>query len=159
MLNSSKKYLWLLLSMFVVVSDQLSKYWALTTLEFAKPVVILPVLNFTLLFNTGAAFSFLSSAGGWEKWFFTFLALAICSGLLIWLYRLPAQDKLLAAALAFILGGAIGNLIDRARFGHVVDFISFHWHDWYFAVFNLADAAITLGAILIMLEFFLKRGE
>lgn len=143
---------WISLALLVVVLDQLSKYWALTQLDYGVPVPVMPILDWTLLFNTGGAFSMLSRAGGWQMWFF--LAISVLAALLIlWLlWRLEEQDHLTGYALTLILGGDLGNLLDRARLGHVVDFIHFHYRDWYFAAFNLADSAITLGAALLLLQ-------
>lgn len=152
---------WYLLALAVILIDHLTKYLASTHLEYAQLVPLLPVLDLTLLHNPGAAFSFLSDAGGWQRWFFTTVALVTSVWFAIWLYRLPAGKHWLAAGLALILGGALGNLIDRVLLGYVVDFISFHWHDSYFPAFNVADSAITLGAILIVVEmlFFDQEGR
>ncbi len=123
-------------------------------LQYARPVEILPVLNFTLLHNPGAAFSFLSDAGGWQRWFFTVVSAAVSAVLLVWLLRLQRSEKLLALSLALILGGAIGNLYDRVSLGYVVDFISFHYSGWYFPAFNIADSAISVGAVLMIVDMF-----
>lgn len=153
---------WLWLSALIVVCDQLSKQIAEATLVLYDPVAVLPSFNLMLAYNTGAAFSFLAGAGGWQRWFFLVLALTISIVLLIWLLRLKPQQKLQAAALALILGGAIGNVIDRALFGHVIDFIDLY-HDvfagwWFFSktghwpAFNIADMAISSGAILLIID-------
>lgn len=140
------------LALTIVVLDQLTKGWAESALSYAQPVTILPVLDFTLLYNTGAAFSFLSEAGGWQRWFFTVLSTVVSVVLAVWIARLGNSQRLLAFAIGCILGGAIGNLWDRVALGHVVDFISVHWNDSYFPAFNLADSAITLGAGLLILD-------
>lgn len=143
---------WLWLSALVVVLDQLSKWLAETQLVFQQPLALLPSLNLTLMYNTGAAFSFLSDAGGWQRWLFTGLAVIVSVALVIWLARLPARQYLVAAALAFILGGAIGNVIDRVRLGHVIDFIQVYYGDWFFPAFNAADSAITLGVAILLID-------
>ena len=120
---------------------------------------IVPCLNFTLAFNTGAAFSFLSGAGGWHRWFFASFSVLMSIVLMIWLYRTPAQSKLLCAAISFVLGGAVGNLIDRAFYGYVVDFIDVYYQHHHFATFNIADAAISIGAALFILELFMSQKD
>lgn len=152
----SSSLTWLWLSALVIVLDQLSKWLAETQLVPHQPLALLPSLNLTLMHNTGAAFSFLSDAGGWQRWMFTGLAVIVSVGLVIWLTRLPVRQRLVAAALALILGGALGNVIDRARLGHVIDFIQVYYSDWYFPAFNAADSAITLGVILLLLDAVLK---
>ena len=133
------------------------RYWYL---EYGVLVPLLPVLDLTLLHNTGAAFSFLSDAGGWQRWFFTAVALGVSAWIALWLNRLPREKRWLSASLALILGGAIGNLIDRVIQGYVVDFIFVHWGDSYFPAFNVADSAITVGAIMMMVDvLFLDREE
>ncbi len=143
---------WLWLSALVIVLDQFSKWLVVSHMTPYQPLVLLPSLNLTLMYNTGAAFSFLSDAGGWQRWLFTGLAAIVSVALVIWLERLPARQGLVAAALALILGGALGNVIDRARLGHVTDFIQVYYRDWYFPAFNAADAAITLGVMLLLFD-------
>jgi signal peptidase II len=151
---------WFALSFAVVVLDHLSKWLASARLEYGVPVALLPVFDLTLLHNRGAAFSFLSDAGGWQRWFFTLVALAVSAWIAWWLYRLPHDKRWLAASLALILGGALGNLIDRLLLGYVVDFISVHWGSSYFPAFNVADSAITVGAIMMAVEvLFLDKGD
>ena len=147
---------WLALSALVVVLDQLSKYWVLTALpEYTAVPVIEGVWNWYRTYNTGAAFSFLADAAGWQRWFFAAIALVVSVVLAVWLKRLKPGETWLALALALVLGGAVGNLLDRVLFGHVVDFILVHWqHRWYFPAFNIADSAITVGAILLALDMF-----
>ena len=154
--SRSSSLLWLWLSALVIVLDQYSKWLAETQLVPHQPLALLPSLNLALMYNTGAAFSFLSDAGGWQRWLFTGLALLVSVALVIWLARLPVRKRTEAAALALILGGAIGNVIDRIRFGHVIDFIQVYYSDWYFPAFNAADSAITLGVILLLLDAVLK---
>lgn len=146
--------LWLILSGVVFLLDIWTKNLASSQLQYARPVEILPILNFTLLHNPGAAFSFLSDAGGWQRWFFTVISSVVSVVILVWLLRLQRNEKLLALSLALILGGAIGNLYDRVNLGYVVDFISFHYAGWYFPAFNIADSAIFVGAVFMILDMF-----
>ncbi len=145
---------WLALSLLVLVLDLWTKSLASSELVYARPVEILPMLNFTLLHNTGAAFSFLSDAGGWQRWFFTAVSAIVSVVLVVWLGRLQPREKWLALSLALILGGAVGNLYDRVTLGYVVDFISVHYNNWYFPAFNIADSAITAGAAVMLLDMF-----
>ena len=140
------------LSGSVVVLDQVTKFLAETLLTFHQPVPVLSWFNLLLTYNTGAAFSFLADAGGWQRWFFLGLGLLISIGLIVWLRRLQPTEKWLAAALALILGGAIGNLIDRAWLGQVIDFIQLYYQRWYWPAFNIAHSAITVGAVLLVLD-------
>jgi signal peptidase II len=143
---------WLWLAVLAVVLDQITKVAAENMLTYAQPVYILPVLDFTLLYNPGAAFSFLADQAGWQRWFFTIISAGVSVMLLVWLAKLPRGSVWLPVALTLILGGAVGNLIDRVLYGHVVDFISVHWNSSYFPAFNIADSAITLGAIMMALD-------
>ena len=149
--------MWLWLSVAVVVLDQASKFLVTRFFELYERVEVLPVLDFTLLHNRGAAFSMLAGASGWQRWFFISLALAVSVALVVWIWRAPRGDKLLPFSLALILGGAIGNLIDRVVHGYVVDFIHAHWGAAYFPAFNVADSAITIGAVLLLLDAFRER--
>ena len=143
---------WLILSAVVVVLDQLSKAWVLAKLpEYTAIPVIDGFWNWYRTYNTGAAFSFLSDAGGWQIWFFTFLAVAISGLLGFWLSRTERGDWRQAAPYALVIGGALGNVIDRLMHGHVIDFIQWHWREHYWPAFNLADSAIVAGAIGIAL--------
>jgi signal peptidase II len=143
---------WLWLSAVVIALDQLSKWWAITALQPAGvPHVVIPgFLNWTLAFNTGAAFSFLAGSGGWQRWFFVLLALVISTVLIIWLSRTPRRDWRTALPLAMVVGGALGNLIDRLHASQVTDFIHTYFRQWDFPIFNLADSAITVGAVLLI---------
>jgi len=143
---------WLLVSVVIVVLDLWTKSIATQNLTLYRPVELTSWLNMTLAHNYGAAFSFLSDAGGWQRWLLTGLATVVTGVLVIWLTRLPASDKLTAAALALIIGGALGNVIDRTRHGYVVDFIDVYYHGWHWPAFNLADSAITCGVILLLLD-------
>lgn len=152
---------WVSLSTIVMLFDQLSKRFMSASLSLCEPgycetVVILPVLKFSLLHNKGAAFSFLSDQDGWQRWFLLAVSAIISAVLVVWLYRLERHQRVLGLALALILGGALGNLIDRAVLGYVVDFIVVHYEDHYFPAFNLADSAITLGAGFLILDMFLE---
>ncbi len=154
---------WLWLSLLIFVVDQVSKFWFDNNLSMYEQIVIIPdYFSWTLLYNTGAAFSFLADAAGWQRWFFAAVAVGVSVVLVVWLKRLKPEETWLALALAMVLGGALGNLVDRVVFGHVVDFILLHWHQqWYFPAFNVADMAITGGAILLALDMFKsdKSGE
>lgn len=153
-------FCWLPVIAIVLLLDQISKQAALHSLAFAEPKVILPFLNFTLIYNTGVSFGFLHGAlGDWQQTFFITTTIAISLAITVWLYRLPEGQRLTATALSLIIGGAIGNLIDRIRFGYVIDFLSFHLGSWHFAVFNLADVAISLGAILIIATIIFERSQ
>ena len=145
-------FIWLLLSALVVALDLWSKDIATESLTLYRPVEITSWLNMTLAHNYGAAFSFLSDAGGWQRWFFTVLAVVVTGVLLVWLLRLKPAEKLIAAGLALIIGGAIGNLTDRIRHGYVVDFIDVYYRDWHWPAFNLADSAITCGVIILLVD-------
>ncbi len=137
--------------------DQWTKWIASTHLNYADPVPVLPFLNWTLLHNYGAAFSFLSDAGGWQRYFFTSLA-GLVSIFVFWLLRMPKKMVVLPVAIALILGGALGNLIDRITLGYVVDFIHVYYQNHHFPAFNIADSAITLGTILLLIDtFFLEK--
>jgi len=148
---------WLWLSLVVIVLDQATKFLVTRFFELYERVEVLPVLDFTLLHNTGAAFSLLADAPGWQRWFFIGLAGAVSVLLVVWIWRTPRGEKLLPLALALILGGAVGNVIDRIVHGYVVDFIHAHWGDAYFPAFNIADSAITIGAVLLILDAFREK--
>ncbi len=144
--------IWLLLTLIVFALDQWTKVLASAELALHQPLALMPYLNLTLMHNTGAAFSFLSDAGGWQRWFFSVLAVAVSGFLVVWLAKLPANDKWQCAALALILGGAIGNVVDRIRMGYVVDFIDVYYQDWHWPAFNVADSSITIGAVMLVIH-------
>jgi signal peptidase II len=148
---------WLWLSLVVIVLDQSTKFLVTRFFELYERVEVLPVLDFTLLHNTGAAFSLLAGASGWQRWFFIALAGVVSVLLVAWIWRTPRGDKLLPLALSLILGGAVGNVIDRVVHGYVVDFIHAHWGAAYFPAFNIADSAITIGAMLLILDAFREK--
>ena len=142
---------WLGLSVVIIVLDWLSKQWALATLEFKTPMQVIDGFwNWTLVHNTGAAFSFLANAGGWQQWLFSGLAVLISGVCIVMLAKAERADWRTALPLALIIGGALGNLIDRIRFGYVIDFVHWYWRDFHWPVFNLADSAITLAAVLLI---------
>lgn len=152
------KYLWL--SLLALILDQVSKLTIDANMPLYQSIPLLPSFNLTYVHNTGAAFSFLSTAGGWQRWFFAGLALVVSIGITVWLTRLQKQECLLAVALSLILGGAIGNLIDRVAYGYVIDFLDVYYGSWHWPAFNIADAAITVGVGLMLAESFgLGRGK
>jgi len=149
---------WLPLAGLVIALDQLSKAWIVNHIPYGGIRTLLPVLDITLRYNRGAAWSMLDSASGWQRWLFSGLAIVVGVGLLYWLRRLNGRtQKLLCLSLALILAGALGNLIDRLLSGQVVDFILAHWNDAQFPAFNVADSAITVGAALMLLDAFTDR--
>lgn len=151
---------WLWLSFFVVLLDQATKAWVVGSIDLYSRIELLPILEITHLRNTGAAFSMLANAGGWQRWFFIALALVVSVVLMVWLRRIrPSEQLLLAVGLSLVLGGALGNVIDRVWHGYVIDFIYFHWGDWYFPAFNVADTAITIGAGCLLLDAFFESGR
>jgi signal peptidase II len=147
--------LWLAWALAVIVLDQLVKLWVVHALTSGQRIAVLPFFDITLLFNTGAAFSFLANGDGAQRWLFTGIALVAAVFIVRWL-RTHADQRLPCAGLASILGGALGNALDRLAHGHVVDFLLFYWKDWYFPAFNVADVAITCGAGLLILDEILR---
>ena len=146
---------WLLLALAVVVLDLWTKHLASSNLDLYRPVALTGWMNLTLAHNDGAAFSLLADAGGWQRWFFVTVAGGISVFLLVWLWQLPHQARALPVALMLLLGGAIGNLVDRLRLGYVVDFIDLHIRGWHWPAFNIADSAIVIGVILLLIESLL----
>ena len=147
---------WLALSALVVLLDQASKLWIVNHFANQESLMILSVFDLTLMHNTGAAFSFLSDAGGMQRWIFTTIAI-IASVSITWVLRKHATEVLFPFALSLILGGALGNLIDRINHGYVIDFLLFHWNEHYFPAFNLADSAITCGAGLLIWQSIMEK--
>jgi signal peptidase II len=143
---------WYVLSAVVLLLDQGSKLLADARLVFHEPVGVLPFFNLRLAYNTGAAFSFLGNAGGWQRWFFAGISVLVISVLVVWMRRLKPEQWQLSAAFALIIGGALGNLIDRLVYGHVIDFIDVYYKTWHWPTFNIADSAITVGAGLLLLD-------
>jgi len=151
---------WLWLAAGTVALDQLSKWAVVRNFALYEVVTLLPVLDFTRLHNTGAAFSLLAGASGWQRWFFVALAGGVSVAITLWLRRIdPARQRLLPAGLALVMGGALGNVIDRLWHGHVIDFIHVHWQQHYFPAFNVADIAITIGAGLLILDSLLDSRQ
>lgn len=147
---------WLGLSVLVIVFDQISKLWISDRFVYGESFTVLKVFDLVLWHNEGAAFSFLNDAGGMQRWLFTAIAVA-ASAWIIWLLRKHADRTLFAFALSMILGGALGNLIDRISYGYVIDFLLFHWNEHTFPAFNLADSAITCGAGLLIWDSFTEK--
>ncbi len=145
--GSAKWYL--LLALGVLIADQITKWWAQMSLPMAQAIKVTDFLNWFLIYNPGAAFSFLSQAGGWQRWFFTVIGI-VAAIVIIWLLQKNAQDRPFCLALSLILGGAIGNVLDRLMYGAVVDFIDVHYDGWHWPAFNIADSAICIGAALII---------
>ena len=152
-------WLWLIISAGIISLDMWSKTVASEHLVLYRPVEIFPWLNMTLAHNYGAAFSFLSDAGGWQRWLFTFLPAVISIVLLVWLFRLPRAEWRTALALALILGGAIGNLAGRVEYGYVVDFVDVYYQSYHFPAFNVADSSIFCGVVLLLLDGILQSRQ
>lgn len=151
---------WLWLSFFVILLDQSTKAMVTRSMELYDTIELFPVLQITHLQNTGAAFSFLAEAGGWQRWFFITLGIVVSGVLMVWLRRIRTpENTLLAMGLALVLGGALGNVIDRVWLGYVVDFIYAHWNDAFFPAFNVADSAISIGAACLLIDAFLDSGR
>lgn len=148
---------WLWLAGVVLALDRITKAWVSASFSLYERIDVLPFLDITRVHNRGAAFSFLSTASGWQRWFFAGLALAVSVMIVVWLRRLPADQRRLAASLALVLGGALGNLWDRLQLGYVVDFIDVYYGDWHWPAFNVADSAITVGAALLILDALATR--
>ncbi len=150
---------WLFLAAVLIVLDQVTKVYFDSSLRYGQRINVLPFFDFTLLYNPGAAFSFLAQAEGWQRWFFTILGV-LASAFILGMMHKNRSNKRMMLALTLILGGALGNVIDRIAYGHVVDFLLFYWKDWYYPAFNIADTGITLGAILLILDELLRlRGQ
>ncbi|PKG57182.1 lipoprotein signal peptidase [Shewanella sp. Choline-02u-19] len=152
--DSGLRWYWIVV--LVLLADQLSKQWVLSSFELYESVKLLPIFNFTYVRNYGAAFSFLSDAGGWQRWLFTFVAVGFSVLLSVWLRQQPSKMWRLNLAYTLVIGGALGNLIDRLQHGFVVDFLDFYWNSSHFPAFNIADSAICVGAGLIILDSFVS---
>lgn len=150
---------WLWLSFLALILDQASKLVIADNMELFESIQILPFFNLTYVHNTGAAFSFLSEAGGWQRWLFAGLAFVISIVITAWLARLKQHETLLAVSLSLVLGGAVGNLIDRLAYGYVIDFLDVYYQDWHWPAFNIADSAITIGVALMLIESFRKESS
>lgn len=156
-----KQLKWMWLAVLVLTLDYITKQMAEHFLNFAQPVYVLPVFDLTLLYNKGAAFSFLAAESGWQRWLFALIAIGVSVVLLGWLLRLKTSERWLSVALTLIIGGALGNLHDRLLYGHVIDFLHVHWDQHYFPAFNIADSAITIGAIMLAIDslFAARKGK
>ncbi|CAM3232980.1 signal peptidase II [Shewanella violacea] len=152
--ESGLRLYWVVVLVFI--ADQVSKQWVLANFDLYESVKLLPIFSFTYVRNYGAAFSFLSDAGGWQKWLFTFIAVGFSALLTFWLRKQPRQMWRLNLAYTLVIGGALGNLIDRLQHGYVVDFLDFYWDKSHFPAFNIADSAICVGAVLIILDSFIS---
>jgi signal peptidase II len=150
--------IWLLLSLLLFAVDYITKAVVVANMKLYESIEILPIFNFTYMHNYGAAFSFLSDAGGWQRWFFSTIAVVISLLLTYWLKKLPAKNWVLCGAYAMVIGGAIGNLVDRLVHGFVVDFLHFYYQDWHYPAFNVADIAIVCGAGLLLFDAFKGEG-
>ncbi|MBU2971091.1 signal peptidase II [Pseudoalteromonas sp. C2R02] len=157
MFKAKSGLVWLWLTLVMLIADQVTKIMISTQMKLYESIELIPVFKITYVHNYGAAFSFLTDAGGWQRWFFSIIAITI-SGLLIWwLKKLPASNKLLGSAYALVLAGALGNLYDRLAYGYVVDFLHVFYKTWNFPVFNIADSAICVGAGLLLIDAFLEE--
>jgi signal peptidase II len=150
---------WLNLSAVIILLDQLSKWIVSAQLDLYDSIALIPSFNLVLAHNYGAAFSFLAGAGGWQRWFFTGLAIIVAVVLTVWMSRLKSDAKWEAISLALILGGAIGNVIDRVLHGYVIDFIDVYYASYHWPAFNIADSAICLGAVMLVIDSFRKKPE
>ena len=150
---------WLWISLLVIVFDQAAKQIAEAMLPKHEAVNLFPYFDWFLTYNTGAAFSFLADAGGWQRWLFTAIAVVISGIIVQWIYKLPREETLTAVSLSLILGGAIGNLIDRVYLGHVIDYIQVWLGSYPWPAFNIADAAISIGAVMLILSSFTGIGK
>ena len=150
---------WLPLSLLIIIIDQATKWWAISELALYESIPVFPSFNITLAYNHGAAFSFLAGEAGWQRWFFVGLALVVSVALLLWLSKLKSHAKLEAASLTLILGGAIGNVIDRFIHGYVIDFLDVYYGSYHWPIFNIADSAICVGAALLIIDSFRKKSE
>lgn len=153
--NTGLKFL--ALSLLLFIADQATKIAILNTFELYEDVNILPIFDLTYVRNYGAAFSFLSDAGGWQRYFFTTIAVVISTLLIYWMYKTPVNQKLPLYSYSLILSGALGNVWDRINYGYVVDFLHFYYQNWHFPAFNVADIAISCGAFLLIVDAFLEH--
>jgi signal peptidase II len=152
-------YRYLPITALVVILDQITKLLAVAYLPYQQQHALLSFFNLTLTHNEGAAFGFLSEAGGWQRWFFASLAIVVTLGIVYWLRQIRGKQAWLEFSLCLVLGGALGNLFDRIYHGHVIDFLQVHYHNWYFPTFNVADTAITLGAFLLLVSHYKQENS
>jgi signal peptidase II len=153
--SSSSILPWLGLALIILIADQFTKTLILGYYKLGDSTYVASFFNVVRVHNSGAAFSFLANAGGWQRWFFTGIGI-LATGFIVWMLRAHAGQKLFAFALTCILGGAVGNVIDRLLHGYVVDFLDFHWVGWHFPAFNIADSGITVGAACLILDEILR---
>jgi signal peptidase II len=153
--NRSARW-YLLIALLILIADQITKWWAQFSLPMGQSLAVTQFLNWTLVYNPGAAFSFLSQAGGWQRWFFTIIGI-VAAVVIVWLLQKNIHDRPFCMALSLILGGAMGNVLDRLLYGAVVDFIDVHYDGWHWPAFNIADSAISIGATLIVINE-IRRG-
>lgn len=151
--------IWLWLSAVVLIADQITKFWATQTLALYVPEKVTGFFNLTLLHNKGIAFSLLADQPGWQRWFILIMASVIVIWLLVWLFNSPRKLKLHNISLALVIGGALGNIYDRAVLGYVVDFIQLHYNDYYWPAFNIADSAISVGAVLLIIDTLFSKQD
>ena len=150
---------WLWLSLLVVLLDQLTKFWVTASMQLYEAIAVIPFFNLFYVRNEGAAFSFLSDAGGWQRWFFVALSAIASIAITVWLARLPSRERLQAVGWSLVLGGAVGNLIDRVIFGYVIDFLDVYYQTYHWPAFNIADSAITIGVAVLLIDTFLQTDE
>lgn len=153
---SLKNFFWIFIVLVIIAADQITKTLVVQRLPFEQAVNIWPVFSLYFTYNAGAAFSFLQQAGGWQEWLFGGIAIVVSIALIVWLVRLPTNQVWLKIALALVLGGSLGNLCDRIFFHHVIDFLLFYYNNYRFPAFNIADAAITTGATMLVIEIIFK---
>jgi len=157
-MNSKKSAIsWLWLTLIVLIIDQVTKHWVAGTFFYGESIAVLPFFNLTYVHNLGAAFSFLADQAGWQRWFFATIAFIASIIFTVWLAKTPASDKKLSIALALMLSGAVGNLIDRVLLGYVIDFLDFYIKNYHWPAFNVADSAIFLGAAIMVIDSFKKE--
>jgi signal peptidase II len=166
MLNASKKKLfsetglrWLWLTLLCLLADQITKHWVAGSFDYRETLAVFSFFNLTYVHNPGAAFSFLADQGGWQRWFFTAVASIASVVFVVWMAKTPKSQQILSIAFSLMLSGALGNLIDRALFGYVIDFLDFHWAGYHFAAFNVADSMIFIGAALMIFDSFTQKNS
>jgi signal peptidase II len=156
-MSFAKKYYWIFVAISIFALDRITKMLVLQCLPFRLPVNVLPIFNLFFTFNAGSAFGFLNDASGWQGWLFSSIAIAVSSFIVIWQFKISAQHAWFKTALALILGGTLGNLYDRIIYNHVIDFLDFYFRQWHYATFNLADSAICIGAIMLVINSSYKE--
>ena len=152
-----KKHIWIFITILVFALDRVTKILVMNYLPLEEPINILPMFNLFLTFNTGAAFSFLEQADGWQEWLFKAIAVGVSVSLIIWQFKITTKHLWLKTALALIIGGTLGNLYDRVIFHKVIDFLDFYFRQWHYPVFNIADSAICVGAIMLIIDIMRKE--